>query len=101
MDARTIQQAFNELKVWEKVLSGEYTVVYSKRRLARPQTLSGQPDGTLSEHLWIADAAGQFVAHGHRYLRDLSPEQLARRPDPKRLIVADKMLALRSASLIG
>ncbi len=100
MVADRIRYAFNDAGVWDKVLSGEYTIAFSRRRLMRSPELSGQPPGTLSEHLWIVDGAGRFISHAHRFLRDLSPEQQARRPDPKRLVVGDHMLALLGSQAV-
>src|SRR5712691_135809 len=94
VDANRIRQAFNEAGIWQKVLTGEYTIAFQRRGPMRSPESSGQPPGTLNEHVWIVDNDGHFVAHAHRFLRDLSPEQLARRPDPKRLVVEGKMLAL-------
>ncbi len=100
MPADDIRTAFNKAGVWEKVLNSEYRIAYSRRRPMRSPESSGQPSGTLNEHLWIVDGDGKFVAHAHRFLRSLSPKQLARRPDPKRLVVGDKMLAVRAVETV-
>jgi len=94
VQAEDIRAAFNEALVWDKVLSKEYHIAHTRRRPMRSPESSGQPPGTLNEHIWIVDGDGKFVAHAHRFLRTLEPEQLARRPDPKRLVVGDKMLAV-------
>lgn len=65
-------------------------------RPAPPEGQSGQRAGTLSQMLDITDENGVFVASAHRYLRPGEAPTPGRRPDPKRVVVGTRMLALRS-----
>lgn len=76
------------------MLSGEFSFKIVRSRPAPPEQVSGQPDGTLSQQLLIYDGDRQFVAKVHRYLRPGQRVLHERPPDPKRVVVGDKMLAL-------
>jgi hypothetical protein len=94
VDESTIRGIFNNASIWESVLSGTFTLTLVRDRLARPESESGQPAGTRSQQLLIFDADGKFVAKVHRYLRPGQPFLHGRPPDPKRVVVGEKMYAL-------
>jgi hypothetical protein len=50
----------------------------------------------LSQMIYSAHQGGLFVASAHRYLRPGHDPETGGRPDPKRLVVGNSMLALRA-----
>lgn len=65
-------------------------------RLAPAEERSGQPAGTLSQHIDIFALDDSYLASAHRYLRPGDDPITGARPDPKRMVVGDHMLALRA-----
>jgi hypothetical protein len=96
VDENTIRAAFNDAQVWDQVLAGRYRMSVRASRPAPPVGQSGQEAGTLSQMIDITDDRGQFVASAHRYLRPGQDPLFGGRPDPKRLVVGGRMLALRA-----
>jgi hypothetical protein len=94
VDDNTIRTIFNEASLWARVLSGEFSLTLVRDRPARPESESGQPAGTQSQQLLIFNAEGGFVAKVHRYLRPGQPFLHERAPDPKRVVVGERMFAL-------
>src|SRR4029077_676452 len=94
VDDRTIQEAFNQLRIWDRVVSGELTFKVRRTRPAPEFERSGQPDGSESQKIDIFDSDGRFLCTAHRYLRP-GEGQFGGRPDPLRLVVGDHMLSRR------
>lgn len=82
--------------VWDRVITGELSLRVRQSRPAPPPGRSGQPEGTLSQLIDIFESSGAFLASAHRYLRPGDDPRFGGRPDPKRLVVNERMLALRS-----
>jgi len=96
VDETTIRSHFNTQAVWESVRTGTRIMSVRLTRPAPPEDRSGQPEGTLSQLIDIFEHDGTFVASAHRYLRPGEDPAFGGRPDPKRLVVNGKMLALRA-----
>jgi hypothetical protein len=94
VDENTIRAIFNHASIWQKVLSGGFGLKLVRDRPARAESESGQPAGTRSQQLIIFNETGGFVAKVHRYLRAGQPFLHERPPDPKRVVVGEKMYAL-------
>lgn len=89
-----IRKEFNERGLYPKSLSGELS---TKR--ARHSHLKNPPDGepfcTHSQILYYYDMRGYPVAVVHQYLRPDGTIGASGLPDPKKLILDDRILAVR------
>lgn len=90
-----IRQEFNNRQIAERSLSGEI-IAYLKRNshLSRPP--QGEPYCTNSQIIYYYEPGGGLLAVAHQYLRPDSTLGGSGKPDPKRLILPDKILAVRS-----
>jgi len=92
---QTIRQAFNSCQLWKRIKSGEfYQTVFSERHPDPP--LKGEPPCTWSQILvyWTQDR--QPIAMVHQYLHPDGTIGGSGKPDPKRILVNDKLLAVRT-----
>jgi len=91
----TIRQAFNSCQLWQRLKSGElYQTVFSERH-PDPPTKS-EPLCTWSQMCVYWTQNGQPIAMVHQYLRPDGTIGGSGKPDPKRILVENKLLAVRA-----
>ena len=91
---KTIRQAFNSCQLLERVKSGEfYQTVFSERH--PDPSPKGEPFCTRSQMLIYWTQNGQPLALVHQYLRPNGTIGGSGQPDPKRILVGNKLLAVR------
>ena len=93
-----IRAAFNDGQFPERLRAGELsTTLWSENHPRRPPT--GDPRCTLSQ-IWVYFDGGNPVALVHQYLRPDGKLGAGGRPDPKRLAIGDKVLAVRATTTV-
>jgi hypothetical protein len=91
-----IRQIFNDGQYYEKVLSSEWSTHVKEKADKIPRKLPDtEPAGTRSQVVYYYDEEGKLRAVVHQYLRPDGSLGEAGRPDPKRLILDDKTIAVR------
>lgn len=96
MEPDAIRREFNNARVWDRVSAGELAMRVRLSRAAPPEERSGQPAGTLSQYIDIYASDGSYLASAHRYLRPRDDPITGGRPDPKRMVVGRRMLAVHA-----
>lgn len=91
----TIRQAFKSCQLWERVKSGEFYQTVFKERHPRPAP-KREPFCTWSQMLVYWTQNGQPLALVHQYLRPDGTIGGSGKPDPKRILVSDRLLAVRA-----
>ena len=92
IDAIELRKIFNEERIYERALSGELqVVVLEDRHPSLP--LAREPYCTKSQMLSYR-RDGLEVARAHMYLRPDGTIGASGLPDPKRVVVGDKMFRL-------
>jgi hypothetical protein len=90
-----IRQKFNDGQYAQKVRDG--VLIATRKRNGHPER-PPQPDPycTRSQIFFYYDLQGELVAVVHQYLRPDGSLGGKGRPDPKRLILPDKIIAVKS-----
>ena len=92
---KIIRDIFNEGKFYERMIQGEF--ITTIKRSSHPNTPpDGEPYCTKSQILFYIDHNNNLVAVVHQYLRFNGKLGASGLPDPKRLFLDDKILAVRS-----
>jgi len=91
----TIRRAFNDGHYLERLQAGCLRA-YIKRNSHCMHPPPGEPICTHSQILVYYDRHSEPVAVVHQYLRPDQTLGASGRPDPKRLILADRVMAVRS-----
>jgi hypothetical protein len=91
----TIRQIFNQEKYLGRVKNGEF-IVYRKRNSHPTPPPKGEPFCTYSQILYYYTKEGFPVAVVHQYLRPDGEIGGSGLPDPKRIILSDRIIAVRS-----
>lgn len=96
VSADIIRQVFNAGQYHKRARSGELAEdVMKEFHPATPPP--GEPFCTWSQMVFYRAATGEVVALVHQYLRPDGTIGASGRPDPKRLILKDKIIAVRAA----
>jgi hypothetical protein len=90
-----IRDIFNNGQYAERVASGELIAVV-KREWHPKKPLSGEPVCTRSQMLFYCTPKREVVAEVHQYRRRDGSLGASGKPDPKRLFLREKVLAVRS-----
>ena len=91
----SIRQTFNSCQIWERVKAGElYQTVFSEKH--PDPAPKGEPLCTWSQMLVYWTQNGQPLALVHQYLRPDGTIGGSGKPDPKRIFVNDRLLAVRA-----
>ena len=91
-----IKLAFNKGKFWERAKSGVLKVsLFRPERHADPLR-THQPYCTRSQMLIYSTQAGAPVALVHQYLRPNGTVGASGKPDPKKLVIDNELLAIRA-----
>jgi len=94
-----IRHQFNESQLYEKAVSGE--IVVHIKRSSHPDTPpQGEPVCTWSQIAYYYDKNGKPLAVVHQYRRVDGSIGASGKPDPKRIFLADKSLAVRNVRKI-
>lgn len=90
-----IRHIFNSKQYWERVKAGELET--DVRKEGHPDPLhSGEPLCTKSQYIVYRDPNGNIVASVHQYLRSDGALGASGKPDPKRIYMQDKIIAVRA-----
>ena len=98
VDNSIIREHFNNGHIVDRAISGDlYSIVgKSKHRIPPPP---GEPICTKSQMInYYTLNGGNLVASAHQYLRPDGSIGGSGLPDPKRLVLQDRILAVRSTS---
>lgn len=96
VSADIIRRAFNDGQFWERVLMGEATeTVFKERHLS---THEREPFCTLSQIVVYWDAGDSPIAIVHQYKRPDGSLGASGRPDPKRIVLGQRILATRAST---
>jgi hypothetical protein len=91
-----IRKVFNDNLFYQKTLTGEIkTVLKRNSHLKKPP--EGEPYCTHSQIVLYYDQSGLWVALVHQFLRPDGKIGASGKPDPKRLILLDKILAIKQS----
>jgi len=91
-----IQRAFNKGEFWEQAKSGVLKVgLFHPERHANP-VRTGQPYCTRSQMLVYSTQDGTPIALVHQYLRPNGTLGASGKPDPKKLVIDNELLAIRA-----
>lgn len=90
-----IRQAFNKGKFWERAQTGEL-IPRIKRDKHPHEPPTGEPPCTRKQFLVYYTPTGEPIAWVHQFLRPDKTLGASGNPDPKRLILGDTILAIRS-----
>lgn len=93
-----IRQLFNQINYLEKIATGQI-VARRKRNSHLNPPPKGEPFCTYSQILYYYTKDESPVAVVHQYLRPDGTIGGSGLPDPKRLILPDKIIAVRSTPL--
>jgi hypothetical protein len=94
VDVTELRRIFNETDYDARVRRGECVVVLVRDEVpAKP--IAGEPEGTRSQFIQYRRLDGRTVASAHRYMRPDGSIGASGMPDPKRIYLADRILALR------
>jgi len=91
----TIRKCFNDGRFAERVTSGELTTIVKWHSHADPPP-TGEPLCTHSQMVYYCAPDGHVVALVHQYLRPDGTIGASGLPDPKRLILRDRIISVRS-----
>lgn len=91
----TIRRRFNDSQLWEQVKSGRL-VTHTTRSSHLDSPPCGEPVCTHSQIVYYYAQHGDLVAVVHQYLRPDGTLGGSGRPDPKRLVLQDRIIAVRS-----
>ena len=94
-DKAIIQHEFNSRQFYERLQRNELRATIFKSKHRSPAT---EPECTLSQILIYWDQNNNPVAMVHQYLRPDNTIGGSGKPDPKRIVVGDKVIALRAKS---
>jgi hypothetical protein len=89
----SIREKFNSCQFYERLQNNELTATTFKSKHRSPAT---EPKCTLSQVLIYWDSQGNPVAMVHQYLRPDGIIGGGGKPDPKWVVVDDKVMALRA-----
>ena len=89
----SIREKFNSCQFYERLQNNELTATIFKSRHRSPAT---EPECTLSQVLIYRDSDYKPVAMVHQYLRPDGEIGGSGKPDPKWIVVDDKVIALRA-----
>ena len=95
-----IQEIFNECQYFERMLRGDlkHRVLGYDNHLKRTQRQKiGEPKCTRSQIVLYSTSEGQLVALVHQYRRKNESLGGTGRPDPKRLFISGKVIAVRES----
>lgn len=92
--ASELRREFNDGGYWERAQANELVALRKKSTHRNPP---GEPYCTRSELVCYYTHSAELVAIVHQYRRPDNTIGAGGRPDPKRLVLADKILAVRSA----
>jgi hypothetical protein len=87
-----IRQHFNDSQILEQVESGELNAIVKRDSHRAPP---GEPHCTKSQIVYYYTQSGDLLAVAHQYLRPDGTIGASGRPDPKRLCMQDRILAVR------
>jgi hypothetical protein len=94
VDKSIIRQYFNEDRMYERTKSGDLVAVFKKEN--HPQKpLSKEPFCTRSQIYYYMTLNGKLVAIVHQYLRPDGSLGGCGLPDPKQIVLVDRILATR------
>lgn len=91
----TIRKCFNDGRFAERVRSGELTTILKRNSHPDPPP-TGEPLCTRSQIVYYYALDGHAVAVVHQYLRPDGTIGASGLPDPKRLILRDRIISVRS-----
>ena len=91
----TIQKCFNDGRFAERMRSGELTTILKRNSHPDPPP-TGEPLCTRSQIVYYYALDGHAVAVVHQYLRPDGTIGASGLPDPKRLILQDRIISVRS-----
>lgn len=94
VSAGIIREIFNDGEYFQKALAQEF-VVYLKDDKVLSNPPEGEPVGTRSQILYYYTKEGQPVAIVHQYMRPNGTIGASGKPDPKKLFLADRIIATR------
>lgn len=89
-----IRKLFNDGQYYQKVLAHELTALLKRDSILRDPP-AGEPPGTRSQIVIYYDRQRNPVAIVHQYLRPDGTLGGSGKPDPKRLILKDRIVATR------
>jgi len=90
-----IRDIFNSGQYWERLRTGELEA--DVRKEGHPDSLhSGEPPCTKSQYVVYRDPKGNIVASVHQYLRPDGSLGASGKPDPKRIYMPNKTVAVRA-----
>jgi len=92
-DKNSIRESFNACQFYDRLQNNELTATTFKSKHRSPET---EPICTSSQVVIYWDSQGNPVAMVHQYLRPDGTIGGSGKPDPKWIVVDDKVLALRS-----
>ena len=95
-----IQEAFNKCQLHERVLHGELRqriFNYDNHLKRRQRKKIGEPLCTRSQVLLYSTLDGTPVAVVHRYIRKNGELGGTGKPDPKRLLLPNRIIAVRQS----
>jgi len=90
-----IRQEFNQQQIIERVKEGK-VVAHLKRNSHLAHPPQGEPYCTNSQIIYYYERTGGLLAVAHQYYRPDATLGGSGKPDPKRLVLEDKILAVRS-----
>jgi hypothetical protein len=94
VEARIIQDAFNQGQFWERAQKGELQqVVWRESHPKNPP--EDHPYCTRSQNIVYFNAEGVPICRIHQYLKPDGTIGGSGRPDPKVLVMGDRILATR------
>ena len=91
----TIRKCFNDGRFAERVGLGELTTILKRNSHPDPPP-TGEPLCTRSQIVYYYALDGHAVAVVHQYLRPDGTIGASGLPDPKRLILQDRIISVRS-----
>jgi hypothetical protein len=95
-----IQDLFNSCQYYEKVVRGELNKRiwgYDNHLKPKQRQKLGEPKCTRSQIVVYRDSQGQILALVHQYRRKNGELGGSGKPDPKRLFISGKIVAVREA----
>jgi len=90
-----IRQEFNHRQIVERASEGQL-IAHLKRNSHLVHPPEGEPYCTNGQIIYYYELTGGLLAVAHQYLRPDATLGGSGRPDPKRLVLADKILAVKS-----
>lgn len=90
-----IRETFNSSQYYEQVKAGILTT-YTKRNSQPTPPPPGEPTGTRSQIVYYYSPDNEFLAVVHQYMRPDGTIGGSGLPDPKRIYINGRILAVRS-----